>query len=85
MLQDSIQDFNFVLFGATGNLSFSKLIPAKLKATIYTYSLPIAMQLSQHPNIDLIFIGGSTFIVADLLKFLHEKLISHRWKIYRCN
>jgi DeoR/GlpR family transcriptional regulator of sugar metabolism len=34
------------------------LIPSELKATIYTYSLPIAMQLSQHPNIDLIFIGG---------------------------
>jgi glucose-6-phosphate 1-dehydrogenase len=28
MPQDSVQDFNFVLFGATGNLSLSKLIPA---------------------------------------------------------
>ena len=37
---------------------FAKLIPSDLKATIYTYSLPIAMQLSQHPNVDLIFIGG---------------------------
>lgn len=44
--------------GGTSNLAFSKLIPSELKATIYTYSLPIAMQLSQHPNIDLIFIGG---------------------------
>ena len=44
--------------GGTTNLAFSKLIPSELKATIYTYSLPIAMQLSQHPNIDLIFIGG---------------------------
>lgn len=40
------------------NLAFAKLIPSNLKATIYTYSLAIAMQLSQHPNIDLIFIGG---------------------------
>ena len=44
--------------GGTTNLIFSKLIPPLLKATIYTYSLPIAMQLSQYPNIDLIFIGG---------------------------
>jgi DeoR/GlpR family transcriptional regulator of sugar metabolism len=47
-----------IISGGTTNLAFSKLIPPTLKATIYTYSLPIAMQLSQHPNIDLIFIGG---------------------------
>jgi DeoR/GlpR family transcriptional regulator of sugar metabolism len=47
-----------IMSGGTSNLAFSKLIPSELKATIYTYSLPIAMQLSQHPNIDLIFIGG---------------------------
>lgn len=47
-----------IMSGGTTNLAFSKLIPEQLKATIYTYSLPIAMQLSQHPNIDLIFIGG---------------------------
>lgn len=47
-----------IMSGGTTNLVFSKLIPSELKATIYTYSLPIAMQLSQHPNIDLIFIGG---------------------------
>ena len=47
-----------IMSGGTTNLIFSKLIPPSLKATIYTYSLPIAMQLSQYPNIDLIFIGG---------------------------
>jgi DeoR/GlpR family transcriptional regulator of sugar metabolism len=47
-----------IMSGGTSNLAFAKLIPSELKATIYTYSLPIAMQLSQHPNIDLIFIGG---------------------------
>jgi DeoR/GlpR family transcriptional regulator of sugar metabolism len=54
-----IQDGQVIIMsGGTTNLAFSKLIPSNLKATIYTYSLPIAMQLSQHPNIDLIFIGG---------------------------
>jgi DeoR/GlpR family transcriptional regulator of sugar metabolism len=47
-----------IMSGGSTNLVFAKLIPSELKATIYTYSLPIAMQLSQHPNIDLIFIGG---------------------------
>ena len=47
-----------IMSGGTTNLAFTKLLPPDLKATIYTYSLPIAMQLSQHPNIELIFIGG---------------------------
>lgn len=47
-----------VMSGGTTNLAFAKLIPSSLVATIYTYSLPIAMQLSQHPNIEVIFIGG---------------------------
>lgn len=47
-----------IMSGGSTNLVFARLIPAELKATIYTYSLRIAMQLSQHPNIDLIFIGG---------------------------
>ena len=47
-----------IMSGGTTNLVFAKLIPEDLKATIYTYSLTIAMQLSQHPNIDLILIGG---------------------------
>lgn len=47
-----------IVSGGTTNLVFAKLIPVDLKVTIYTYSLPIAMQLSQLPNIDLILIGG---------------------------
>ena len=47
-----------LISGGTTNLEFAKLIPINLMATVYTYSLPIAMQLSKHPNIDLIFIGG---------------------------
>lgn len=47
-----------IMSGGTTNLVFSKLIPPLLSATVYTYSLPIAMQLSQYQNIDLIFIGG---------------------------
>lgn len=47
-----------IMSGGTTNLVFSKMLPPLLTATIYTYSLPIAMQLSQYQNIDLIFIGG---------------------------
>ncbi len=47
-----------IMSGGTTNLMFCKHIPHDFSATIYTYSLPIAMQLSQHPNLELIFIGG---------------------------
>lgn len=47
-----------IMSGGTTNLMLAKLLPKNLKATIYTYSLPIAMQLTEHPLIETIFIGG---------------------------
>lgn len=47
-----------IMSGGTTNLEFSRLIPKNLKLTIYTYSLTIAMQLTEHANIDIIFVGG---------------------------
>lgn len=47
-----------IMSGGTTNLMLAKLLPKTLKATIYTYSLPIAMQLTEHPLIETIFIGG---------------------------
>lgn len=47
-----------IMSGGTTNLMLAKLLPKDLKATIYTYSLPIAMQLTEHPLIETIFIGG---------------------------
>ncbi|MFY0714618.1 DeoR/GlpR transcriptional regulator [Seonamhaeicola sp. NFXS20] len=47
-----------IISGGTTNLMLAKLLPKNLKATVYTYSLPIAMQLTEHPLIETIFIGG---------------------------
>lgn len=47
-----------IISGGTTNLMLAKLLPKHLKATVYTYSLPIAMQLTEHPLIETIFIGG---------------------------
>ena len=47
-----------IMSGGTTNLMLAKLLPKNIKATIYTYSLPIAMQLTEHPLIETIFIGG---------------------------
>lgn len=44
--------------GGTTNLEFARLFPKNLKATIFTPSLPVAMQLLEHPDIQTIFIGG---------------------------
>ena len=47
-----------IMSGGTTNLELSRLIPQNLKLTIYTYSLPIAIQLSEHPDIEVFLIGG---------------------------
>ncbi len=47
-----------IMSGGTTNLELSRIIPKDLKLTIYTYSLTIAMQLSEHPNVEVILIGG---------------------------
>ena len=47
-----------ILSGGTTNLVFVSTLPKSLKATIYTYSLEIALQLTDHPNIETVFIGG---------------------------
>lgn len=47
-----------IISGGTTNLMLAKLLPKDLKATVYTYSLPIAMQLTEHPFVETIFIGG---------------------------
>src|SRR5690606_7773191 len=38
-----------IMSGGTTNLVLAKLLPSHLKLTVYTYSLPIALQLCQHP------------------------------------
>jgi DeoR/GlpR family transcriptional regulator of sugar metabolism len=47
-----------IMSGSTTNLQLAKIIPSHINATIYTYSLPIAIQLTEHPSIEIIFIGG---------------------------
>ena len=47
-----------IMSGSSTNLQLAKIIPTDINATIYTYSLPIALQLTEHPSIEIIFIGG---------------------------
>ncbi|WP_299396989.1 DeoR/GlpR family DNA-binding transcription regulator [uncultured Gelidibacter sp.] len=47
-----------IVSGGTTNLVFVSNLPKNLKATIYTYSLEIALQLTDHPHIETVFIGG---------------------------
>jgi len=47
-----------IMSGSTTNLQLAKIIPSDINATIYTYSLPIAIQLTEHSSIEIIFIGG---------------------------
>jgi DeoR/GlpR family transcriptional regulator of sugar metabolism len=47
-----------IISGGTTNLELARLLPHELKIKVYTYSLTIAMQLTEHPNAEVIIIGG---------------------------
>lgn len=47
-----------VMSGGTTNLEVARLIPHELKITVFTPSLPIAMQLLAHESVEVIFVGG---------------------------
>jgi DeoR/GlpR family transcriptional regulator of sugar metabolism len=53
-----IQDGMFILTGGgTTIIEMARLLPESLKATFFTGSIPAAYEYSQHPNIEVIFIG----------------------------
>lgn len=47
-----------IVGGGTTNLELVALMPDELNITVFTYSLPVAMRLSEHPNIEVIIFGG---------------------------
>lgn len=53
-----IHDGMFVLTGGgTTIIEMARVLPENLKATFFTGSIPAAYEYSQHPNIEVIFIG----------------------------
>ncbi|MDV7140074.1 DeoR/GlpR family DNA-binding transcription regulator [Maribacter sp. TH_r10] len=44
--------------GGTTCMEFARIIPLHLKLTCFTMSLPVAMELTTKPKVDVIFIGG---------------------------
>lgn len=74
-----IQDGQVIIMsGSSTNLELAKIIPPNINATVYTYSLPIAVHLSYHPLIEIIFIGGKLNKAAqvtvgiDLVNTIHN-------------
>lgn len=47
-----------IVGGGTNNLELVNILPKELSVTIFTYSLPVAMSLSEHPGADVIMFGG---------------------------
>ena len=47
-----------LISGGTTNLELARIIPHDLKATFFTPSLPIAMQLIERKGLEVIFLGG---------------------------
>ncbi len=74
-----IQDGQVIIMsGSSTNLELAKIIPPEINATVYTYSIPIAAQLSHHPSIEVIFMGGKLNKAAqvtvgiDLVNFIYN-------------
>jgi len=49
---------SMIISDGTTNLTMVRYLPKDIRATIYTYCLPIALELANHPNIELFFLGG---------------------------
>ncbi|MGX5816938.1 DeoR/GlpR family DNA-binding transcription regulator [Chitinophaga lutea] len=47
-----------ILDGGTSTLTLAKLLPPQLKLNVVTNSVPVAMQLIEHPSVEVIFTGG---------------------------
>ena len=47
-----------LMSGGTTNLELARLMPDHVRLTIFTPSLPVAMQLLEHDSIETIFVGG---------------------------
>ena len=50
-----------ILDNGSTNMEVARLMPAELKATVFTSSIPIAQILCEHPNIELFMLGGKVF------------------------
>ena len=47
-----------LMSGGTTNIELARQLPPKLNATVFTPSLPIAIELLTHSNLEVILIGG---------------------------
>lgn len=47
-----------LMSGGTTNLEVARLLPSSFHGTVFTPSLLVAMELSEHPNVETILIGG---------------------------
>ncbi|MEM9888154.1 MAG: DeoR/GlpR family DNA-binding transcription regulator [Bacteroidota bacterium] len=74
-----LHDGMFILIsGGTTCREFARNIPQDLNATVFTISLPTAMQLLEHPNLEVVFLGGKLSknaqlaVTGEVLKQLHS-------------
>ena len=57
---EELPEDGFILIDAgTTTIRFAELLPANRSLTVVTHSLPVAMAVSEKPNIELLLLGGS--------------------------
>lgn len=74
-----LRDGIFILIsGGTTCREFARNLPHDLNATVFTISLPTAMQLLEHPNLEVVFLGGKLSknaqlsVTGEVLQQLHS-------------
>lgn len=53
-----------IIDGGTTTLEVARIIPQDLKITVFTNSIPVAMLLTDYPNIKLVLLGGRVFNIS---------------------
>ncbi len=51
-------DHIIILDGGTTTLQIARMLPETLRATVFTNSPPIALQLAEHPAVEVVLAGG---------------------------
>lgn len=71
--------------GGTSNLEIARQLPKDIRLTVYTNSFPIVNALFNHPNLDLIFLGGKVFpssqVTVGISVFQSLQTVNPDWAI----
>ncbi|MBV6646501.1 MAG: DeoR/GlpR transcriptional regulator [Cyclobacteriaceae bacterium] len=73
-----------IIGGGTTNLELINILPPELNVTVFTYSLPIALRLSEHPKVDVHIFGGRIMKSAQIVMSMEVLMNISKIRADRC-